>query len=76
VRVLYRGVNQYKDYQALAMKPTGEKDEYRAVIPAEHVAAGWDFMYLIEVMDAKGNGRIYPDLEEGAPYVIVRLRRP
>jgi hypothetical protein len=73
--VLYRSVNQYKDFQALAMKPTGEKDEYRAVIPGEHVAAGWDFMYLIEAMGANGNGRIYPDLEEEAPYVVVRLRQ-
>jgi hypothetical protein len=32
-------------------------------------------MCPIEVMDARGNGRIYPDLEEGAPYVIVRLRQ-
>jgi hypothetical protein len=75
VRVLYRAVNQYKDYQALEMKPTGEKDEYQAVIPGEHVAAGWDFMYLIEAMDARGNGRIYPDLEDEAPYVVVRLRQ-
>jgi hypothetical protein len=75
-RVLYRSVNQHKDYQTLALKPTGKEDEYQAVIPGEHVAAGWDFMYLIEVMDTKGNGKIYPDLEKEAPYVIVRLRQP
>jgi hypothetical protein len=76
VRVLYRSVNQFKDYQTLAMKPTGVAHEYQAVIPGEHVAAGWDFMYLIEVMDNKGNGKIYPDLEKETPYVIVRLRQP
>ena len=76
MRVLYRSVNQHKDYQALAMKPTGVENEYQAVIPGEHVAAGWDFMYLIEVMDTKGNGKIYPDLEKETPYVIVRLRQP
>jgi hypothetical protein len=76
VRVLYRSVNQFKDYQSLEMKPMGVPNEYQAVIPGEHVAAGWDFMYLIESMDNKGNGKIYPDLEKGTPYVIVRLRQP
>jgi hypothetical protein len=75
-RVLYRSVNQHKDYQTLAMKPTGVENEYQAVIPGEHVAAGWDFMYLIEVMDKTGNGKIYPDLEKETPYVVVRLRQP
>src|SRR5262249_18470571 len=56
-RVLYRSVNQHEDYQALALKPTGTKDEYQAVIPGEHVVPGWDFMYLIEVMDGAGNGK-------------------
>jgi hypothetical protein len=32
-------------------------------------------MYLIEVMDNKGNGRIYPDLNKETPYVIVTLNR-
>ncbi len=75
VRVLYRSVNQFKDYQTQEMKPTGVANEYQAVISGEHVAAGWDFMYLIEVMDNKGNGKIYPDLEKETPYVIVRLRQ-
>jgi hypothetical protein len=76
VRVLYRSVNQFKDYQSLEMKPAGVENEYGAVIPGEHVAAGWDFMYLIESIDNKGNGKIYPDLEIETPYVIVRLRQP
>jgi hypothetical protein len=32
-------------------------------------------MYFIEVMDGAGNGAIYPDLDERAPYVVVRLER-
>jgi hypothetical protein len=76
VRVRYRSVNQFKDYQSLEMKPMGVENEYQAVIPGEHVAAGWDFAYLIETMDHKGNGKIYPDLEKETPYVIVRLRQP
>jgi hypothetical protein len=33
-------------------------------------------MYLIEVMDNNGNGRIYPDLNKETPYVFVKLIRP
>jgi dienelactone hydrolase len=32
-------------------------------------------MYFIEVIDKRGNGKIYPDLEKETPYVVVRLRR-
>ena len=32
-------------------------------------------MYLIEVMDNKGNGKIYPDIEKETPYVVVKLQR-
>jgi hypothetical protein len=32
-------------------------------------------MYLIEVMDNCGNGKIYPDLEVETPYVVVQLDR-
>jgi hypothetical protein len=46
-----------------------------AVVPAEHVVPTWDFMYLIEAMDRHGNGRIYPDLHQEMPYVVVKLQR-
>ena len=50
-------------------------DEYAATVPAADISPEWDFMYFIEVMDKAGNGTIHPDLEETAPYVIVRLER-
>jgi hypothetical protein len=75
VRLRYRSVNQQQDYQTLPMLATGQKDQYQAVIPADHVAPAWDLMYLIEVMDTQGNGAIYPDLNKETPYVIVRLTR-
>jgi hypothetical protein len=75
VRIRYRGVNQQFDYRALDMKPTGRDGRYEAEIPAAHVEPQWDFMYFIEAMDGCGNGRIHPDLEQEAPYVVVRLRR-
>ncbi len=75
VRLRYRGVNQMFDYRTLPMLPTRRPDEYQAEVPAEHVAARWDFMYFIEVMDTCGNGKIHPDLETETPYVVVRLER-
>jgi hypothetical protein len=75
VRLRYRSVNQHQDYRTLPMVPTGEKDHYQAVIPAEHVVPTWDLMYLMEVMDNQGNGKIHPDLNKETPYVVVRLLR-
>ena len=75
VRVRYRGVNQHQDYAIAEMLPTGEKDEYRAVIPAGRIDPKWDFMYYIEAMDAVGNSTIYPDMDRETPYVVVSLDR-
>ena len=75
VRLRYRSVTQFEDYRSLPMKPTGKKNEYRATVPAEHIPARWDFMYFFEVMDKAGNGRIYPDFEREAPYIVVKLQR-
>ncbi|MGH9338884.1 MAG: hypothetical protein ACRD1R_04680 [Acidobacteriota bacterium] len=74
-RVRHRSVSQYQDYKSLAMHPTDKKNEYVAVIPGEDVASRWDFMYLLEVMDEKGNGRIYPNLYQETPYIVVKLLR-
>ena len=69
-------MNQQQDYHTLPMLPIGEKDQYCAVIPAEHIDLKWDLMYFIEAMDSKGNGRIYPDLnQQTPPYVVVTLHR-
>ena len=75
VRLLYRSVTQFQDYKTLPLVKTDKKNEYKAIVPGKHVDAKWDFMYLIEVMDENGNGRIYPDLEHETPYVIVKLKR-
>ena len=74
VRLRYRSVNQHQDHRTLPMLPTGERDQYRAVIPAEDIAPMWDLMYFIEAMDNKSNGRIHPDLNQETPYVVVRLQ--
>lgn len=75
VRLRYRDVNQTEDFRTAPMLPTQEPGHYEAVIPAGQVTSTWDLMYLIEAMDARGNGTIYPDLNEQTPYRVVRLNR-
>ncbi len=75
VRLRYRNVNQEQEYQMLPMLSSGEKDVYQVVVPADKINPKWDFMYLIEIMDNKGNGTIYPDLNKNTPYVVVNLNR-
>jgi hypothetical protein len=75
VRLRYRSVTQYQDYETLPMKRVGESDQYEATIPAAAVNPKFDFMYFFEVMDNAGNGKIYPDFEKETPYVIVKLER-
>jgi hypothetical protein len=75
VNLRYRSVNQEKNYQTLPMYPTGEKDTYEAVVPAEQINPKRNFMYFIEVMDNNGNGRIYPDLNKETPYIFTQLMR-
>jgi len=67
--------SQYKGLLSVTLFRTGRKDRYQAVVPGEDVISRWDFMCLIEVMDNKGNGKIYLDLEKETPYVMVKLRR-
>ncbi|MBW8039992.1 MAG: hypothetical protein FVQ85_08345 [Planctomycetes bacterium] len=75
VRLRYRSVSQYQDYKTLNMRQTRKKGHYEVVVPGKDIPAKWDFMYLFEVMDEKGNGKIYPDLETEAPYIVVKLQR-
>jgi hypothetical protein len=75
VRLRYRSVNQHQDFRTLPMLPTGEKAEWRAVIPPEDIPPTWDLMYYIEAMDNDGNGRMYPDLNKVTPYIVVKLQR-
>jgi len=75
VRLLYRNVNQEMEYQNLPMLPSGEKNNYQAIIPVEQINSKWDVMYLIEVIDKNGKGKIYPDFIKETPYRIVKLNR-
>ena len=75
VRLQYRAVNQYLDFEMLPMTLTNEKNTFEATIPADKINTVYDLMYLIEMMDNNGRGFIYPDLNKETPYRIVHLER-
>ncbi|GHT74439.1 hypothetical protein AGMMS50262_07400 [Bacteroidia bacterium] len=70
LRLQYRAMNQYKDFEMLPMTPTDEKDVYETIIPAEKIDLRYDLMYLFEMMDNTGKGFIFPDLDKETPYRI------
>ena len=69
------GLSQYQDYQALNMLPTGNGNYYEATIPTEDIDPRFDFMYLFEVMDNVGNGKIYPDMADETSYIVVKVNQ-
>lgn len=75
VRLRYRHLTQFEDYQVAPMALNRATGRYEARIPAAFVTPAWDLMYYVEALDTKGNGRQYPDLEVEAPYVIVPVQR-
>jgi hypothetical protein len=75
VQVLYRSVNQTKDYETLTMKPVDKNGNYEAVIPAEKIDPRFDFMYFIQAMDNQHHGMMFPDFNQQTPYFVVRLER-
>ena len=75
VRLQYRAVNQFLDFEMLPMKATAEKDTYEATIPADKINTKYNLMYLIEMMDNNGKGFIYPDFNKETPYKEVAFIR-
>jgi len=75
VRLRYRHVTQFEDYQSAEMRYDPQTGLWSVTIPGEFVVPQWDLMYFVEAVDTRGNGRMYPDMEMGMPYVIVKLDR-
>ncbi len=75
MRLRYRHVSQYEDYQTAEMMRNPATGSYRAAIPAAFIDPKWDLMYFVEAVGKNGAGRMYPDLEREAPYVIVSVKR-
>ena len=70
VRLRYRHLTQVEDYQTAEMVIDAQTGLYTASIPAAFVNPKWKLMYFVEVVDQKGNGRMYPDLDVETPCVI------
>jgi len=75
VRLRYRHLTQFEDYQAAEMALDAKSGLYTGRIPSSFIDSRWDLMYFIEAVDARGAGRMYPDLEIETPYVIVAVQR-
>lgn len=48
---------------------------FSSIVPVKDIVAQWDFMCFFEVIDTKDNGKIYPNPELEAPYIVVKLKR-
>ena len=55
------------------MVATGQKNEFKAIIPGDQIKSKWDLMYLLEIMDKNKNSIIYPDLNKQTPYIVVKV---
>ncbi len=75
VKLRYRHLTQFEDYNTLEMKPDTKSEKWVATIPGDFIVPEWNLMYFIEVTDQKGNGKMFPDFEKVAPYIIVELDR-
>jgi hypothetical protein len=71
----YRHVNQKEDYQTADMKLDAATGLFTGSIPASFVDPHWDLMYFVEIVDPRGNGRMYPDLELETPYIVTSVKR-
>lgn len=75
VRLRYRHLTQYEDYQTAEMALDPQTGLYTARIPASFIDPKWDLMYFVEAVGAQGAGRMYPDLERETPYVVIPVKR-
>jgi hypothetical protein len=75
IRLRYRHVTQFEDYQNADMVLDKGSGEYRGTVPAAFIDPKWNLMYFVEVIGGDHAGRMYPDLEEEQPYVIVNVKR-
>jgi len=76
LRLRYRHMTQYEDYQTADMALDAKSGQFVARVPGAFIVSKWDLMYFVEMIDQAGRGRNYPDLETEMPYVIVGVERP
>ena len=75
VLLRYRHLNQTEDYQTANMVLDARTGAYSGTVPASFIDPKWNLMYFVEVIDARGTGRMFPDFETEQPYVVVPVKR-
>ncbi len=75
LRLRYRHLTQYEDYETLDMRLDPDTGLYTGRIPGAFITPKWDLIYYIEAIGQNGNGRIYPDLDQETPYIIATVQR-
>jgi hypothetical protein len=75
IRLRYRHLTQYEDYETEDMHLDPTTGLYTARIPGAFIIPKWDLIYYIEAIAKDGNGHVYPDFDQETPYVIVTVRR-
>ncbi len=75
VRLRYRHLTQFEDYQTAEMTFDRARGKYVGTIPGSFIVPQWDVMYFVEAMPKHGPGRKAPDFEIEMPYVIVPVER-
>jgi len=75
IRLQYRHLTQFEDYQSVQMKAEPGQNTYSAAIPSSFVDPKWDLMFFVEVMSKDGRGKMYPDFTRETPYVILEIER-
>jgi len=75
LRLRYRHLTQYEDYETLDMQLDPATGLYFGRIPGAFITPKWDLIYYVEAIGQNGNGRIYPDLDQETPYIIATVQR-
>ena len=75
IRLRYRHLTQFEDYQSVEMAWDPGRKGFVAAIPGNFIVPQWDMMYFVEAVDQQGHGWKVPSFEEETPYVIVPVKR-
>ncbi|MCK5463802.1 MAG: hypothetical protein KAI95_12325, partial [Bacteroidales bacterium] len=75
VRLRYRHLTQFADYQTVDMEIDPATGLYQAIIPGDFIVPEWNLIYFVEAVDSLGNGCMIPDLDQEMPYVIVKIEQ-
>jgi hypothetical protein len=75
VRLRYRHLTQFEDYETVNMTFDPDNGTYAAVVPGSFVVPEWDLMYFVESLARNGEGRMAPNMDQEMPYVIVPVVR-